>query len=282
MNISENLKKASEILQKSGVTEARRDANTLLGFALRKDRAFLIAHDDYQLNEAEQNLFDKIIERRTKREPLQHIIGKQEFFGLEFEVNKNVLIPRPETELIVENAIEILKETENTRFCEVGVGSGCISISILHNLEKASAIGLDISEKALIVAGRNAEKHQVSERSDLRISDVFKVLNDEKFDLIVSNPPYISSGEIEDLQTEVKDFEPLNALTDGADGFSIIREIIENAPRFLNSNGFLLMEIGFGQAEKVKAMIEEKKWRNAEIIPDLQNIPRMLKAQLKK
>lgn len=277
MNISENLKKACEILQKSGIAEARRDANTLLGFALQKDRTFLIAHDDYRLTEAEQKLFDEIIERRAKREPLQHITGKQEFFGLEFEVDRDVLIPRPETELIVENAIEILRTKDDPRFCEVGVGSGCISISILRNLKNASAIGLDISEKALKVAGRNAGNHRVSERLDLLISDVFEALNDEKFDLIVSNPPYISSDEIEGLQTEVKDFEPFNALTDGADGFSIIRKIIEAAPRFLNSNGFLLMEIGFGQAEKVKEMIDRKIWRESGFLHDLQGIPRTLK-----
>ncbi|MCD9186676.1 MAG: peptide chain release factor N(5)-glutamine methyltransferase [Pyrinomonadaceae bacterium] len=277
MKVSENLKKASEILQESGVVDARRNANTLLGFLLRKDRAFLIAHDDYQLTEAEQKHFDEIIERRAKREPLQHITGKQEFFGLEFEVNRDVLIPRPETELIVENAIEILKAKENPRFCEVGVGSGCISVSILHTLENTSATGLDISEKALRTAKRNAEKHRVSERFDLQISDVFEVLKDQRFDLIVSNPPYISSDEIKDLQTEVKNFEPLNALTDGADGFSIIEKIIENAPRFLSSNGFLVMEIGFGQSERVGAMIDRKIWCEPEFLHDLQGIPRTLK-----
>jgi len=280
MNISENLKNASEILQKSEIPEARRDANVLLGFVLEKDRTFLIAHDDYELNDAEQKLFDKSIERRAKREPLQHITGKQEFFGLEFEVNRDVLIPRPETELIVENAIEILKDLENPRFCEVGVGSGCISVSILHELKNASVIGLDISEKALEVARRNAEKHQVLQRFEMRISDVFDNLTDEKFDIIVSNPPYISNREIESLQTEVKDFEPLNALTDGADGFSIIEKIIENAPQFLLSQGFLLIEIGFGQAEKVEAMIDRKIWCEIGFFHDLQNIPRTLKIRL--
>lgn len=280
MNISENLNKATEILLKSGIDEPRREANTLLGFALKKDRTFLIAHNDYELDDAEQKHFDETIERRAKREPLQHITGKQEFFGLEFEVNRDVLIPRPETELIVENAIEILKDLENPRFCEVGVGSGCISISILHELENASAIGLDISEKALKVAKRNAEKHQVSERFEMRISDVFDNLTDEKFEIIVSNPPYISNREIESLQTEVKDFEPLNALTDGADGFSIIEKIIENAPQFLVSKGFLLMEIGFGQAAKVEAMIDRKIWCEIGFLHDLQNIPRTLKIRL--
>lgn len=280
MNISDHLKKAAEILQKSGIAEARRDANSLLGFALQKNRTFLIAHDDYELTEAEQKHFDEAIERRAKREPLQHITGKQEFFGLEFEVNHDVLIPRPETELIVENAIEILTANENPCFCEIGAGSGCISISILHELEKTSAIGLDISENALKTAKRNAEKHRVAERLDLRISDVFSILTDEKFDLIVSNPPYISSDEIKNLQAEVKDFEPLNALTDGADGFSIIEKIIENAPQFLKSNGSVLMEIGFGQAEKVEAMIDHEIWCEIEFLHDLQDIPRTLKIRL--
>lgn len=279
MNISENLKNASEILQKSAIIEARRDANTLLTFVLEKDRTFLIAHSEYELTETEQMRFDKAIERRAKREPLQHITGKQEFFGLEFEVNRDVLIPRPETELIVENALEILKDLENPHFCEIGVGSGCISISILHENKNASAIGLDISVKALKVAKRNAEKHRVSERFDLQISDVFEVLRDEKFDIIVSNPPYISSDEIQTLETEVKDFEPINALTDGKDGFSIIEKIIQDAPKFLKPKGFLLMEIGFGQAEEVLKMIGEEIWSEIEIVADLQNIPRMLKTR---
>lgn len=279
MNISENLRTATEILKKSGVAEPRREANSLLGFALEKDRAFLIAHSDYNLSEAHQTHFENLLKRRASREPLQHITGKQEFFGLEFEVNRDVLIPRPETELIVENAIEILQKKENPRFCEIGVGSGCISIAILHNVENALAIGLDVSEKALRVARRNAEKHSVSDRLDLKISDVFGVLRDEKFDLIVSNPPYIPQSDIENLQAEVRDFEPLNALTDGADGISVIRKIINTAPRFLLLDGFLLLEIGFGQAACVFEMLDRKIWREAEILPDLQNIQRMLKAQ---
>lgn len=280
MNISDNLNKATEILLKSGIDEPRREANTLLGFALKKDRTFLIAHNDYELNNAEQKYFDEIIERRAMREPLQHITGKQEFFGLEFEVNRDVLIPRPETELIVENAIEILKDLQNPRFCEVGVGSGCISISILHELKNASAIGLDISENALKVAKRNAEKHRVSERCNLQISDVFAVLSDEKFDLIVSNPPYISSDEIAALQTEVKDFEPLNALTDGANGYSIIEKIILDAPKFIKPNGFLIMEIGFNQAETVEKFYDLRIWKSVFFINDLQGIPRTSIAQL--
>ncbi len=274
------LKKATEILQSSGIAEPRKEANSLLAFALNKNQTFLIAHSDYELTLQEKTHFEQLLDRRVNREPFQHITGIQEFYGLDFEVNKDVLIPRPETELIVENGIEILQNHESTRFCEIGLGSGCISISILHNVENATAIGLDISSKALAVAKRNAEKHSVLERLKMFESDVFSVLADQKFDLIVSNPPYISKDEIPNLQAEVKDFEPINALTDGEDGFSIIEKIIIDSPKYLIGNGFLLMEIGFRQAENVRKMFLGDIWESVEIVPDLQGIPRMVKAKL--
>ena len=279
--ISENLQKATEILRQNEIAEPRQEANSLLAFALQKDKTFLIAHPEYELSDAEENCFQQILKRRANREPFQHITGKQEFYGLDFEVNSDVLIPRPETELIVENALEILRNLENSRFLEIGIGSGCISISILHNLPKATATGVDISEKALQIAKRNAETHNVTSRFQLKLSDVFSALNDEEFDIIVSNPPYIPSEDITNLQTEVRDFEPLNALTDGKDGLSIIENIIVNSPKFLRPKGFLLMEIGFGQAEPVNEMFSADIWQSIEILPDLQGIPRMVRAQLK-
>jgi release factor glutamine methyltransferase len=278
-HISDKLKASTQILQASEITEARRDAKLLLAFALGKDQTFLIAHDDYVLSETEENRFDEFIRRRVRREPLQHITNNQEFFGLDFYVDKNVLIPRPETEMIVENALEILPE--NAIFCEVGVGSGCISVSILHELKTVSATGLDISENALKIAKRNAETHQVSGRFTLKQSDVFSSLDNEKFDLICSNPPYISVDEIPNLQAEVGQFEPLNALTDGDNGLTIIRNIIENSPKFLKPNGFLLIEIGFGQAEHIGEVVSSEIWRSFEILPDLQGILRMIRLQLR-
>lgn len=280
-DISTILKKATDILQKSGIAEPRKEANSLLTFALQKEKTFIIAHSDYELTEEEESYFLKLINRRAEREPFQHITGKQEFYGLDFEVNKDVLIPRPETELIVENGIEVLQNLESPSFCEVGLGSGCISISILHNVKNATAIGLDISTKALAVAKRNAEKHSVLARLKLNESDVFSNLTNQKFDLIVSNPPYISSEEIPNLQVEVRDFEPINALTDNQDGFSIIEKIIIDSPTYLIQNGFLLMEIGFGQSENVRKMLSDEIWESVEILPDLQGIPRMVKAKVK-
>ncbi|HVE55399.1 MAG TPA: peptide chain release factor N(5)-glutamine methyltransferase [Pyrinomonadaceae bacterium] len=277
--ITETLKKATEILQSSGIAEPRREANSLLAFAIAKSKTFLIAHSEYELTAEEEINFQTALQRRARREPLQYITGRQEFYGLDFIVTPDVLIPRPETEMIVENSLEILKPRENSRFCEIGVGSGCISVAILHNVSTSSAVGLEVSEKALKIAKLNAQKHQVSARLDLKISDVFSRLTGEKFDLIVSNPPYIPRRDIENLQAEVRDFEPLNALTDGGEGLSIVEKIITDAPKFLKPRGFLLIEIGFGQAEDVKQMFDAKIWQSVEILPDLQGIPRMVKAR---
>jgi release factor glutamine methyltransferase len=277
-DISEILKQATEILQKSEIAEPRREANSLLAFALEKDKTFLIAHPEYVLSNEEETRFRKFLRRRAEREPFQYITGQKEFYGLDFEVTPDVLIPRPETESIVENAVEILRGIENPRFCEIGAGSGCISVSILHETPMARAVALDVSEKALQIARRNAEKHKVDERLELKISDVFDVLSDERFDLIVSNPPYIPIEDFAALQPEVRDFEPRFALTDDSDGLSIIEKIIINAPEFLNSNGFLLLEIGFNQAAEVREMFSPAVWREVEILPDLQGIPRTVRA----
>lgn len=280
-NIDEQLKTAAKLLQESGIGAPRREAVSLLAFALQKNKTFLIAHPEYELTREEKTRFLELLRRRASREPFQYITGKQEFYGLDFVVTRDVLIPRPETELVVENAIEILRDEENPSFCEVGAGSGCISISILHEVKTATATGLDVSEKALEIARLNAENNRVSNRLKLEISNVFFALETEIFDLIVSNPPYISSEDIENLQAEVRDFEPLTALTDGANGLSIIEKIIAASPQFLKSGGFLLMEIGYDQSGEVRKMFSTETWHSLEILPDLQGIPRMVKARLK-
>ena len=279
MDISEALESAAKTLQTSGVAEAVREAKSLLAFALNSNQTFLIAHAEYELSVEEEKRFRDFITRRARREPFQYIVGKQEFYNLDFAVTPDVLIPRPETELIVAAAIEITKG--NARFCEVGIGSGCISVSILHAVKTASAIGLDISEEALKVARENAETHLVAKRLELKSSDVFENLPAEKFDFIVSNPPYIPGEDVKNLQAEVRDYEPPAALTDGKDGLSIVRKIIADAPHFLKAGGFLLMEIGINQETKVREMFDEKNWREIKILPDLQNIPRTIKGRIR-
>ncbi len=278
--IREILYPAAELLKRNEVDEPRREASSLLAFALGKNRTFLLTHDDYELSADEESAFQALLQRRAEREPFQYITGKQEFYGLDVMVAPGVLIPRPETEMIVENAIGILNGLENPRFCEVGIGSGCISVSILFNVAKTSAIGLDVSERALEISEINAETHKVSARLELKKSDVFAALSGEKFDLIVSNPPYIPRADIAGLQVEVRDFEPLNALTDDGDGLSIIEKIVRAAPQYLNDGGFLLLEIGFGQAEAVENLFAARVWQAVEILPDFQGIPRTVRAQV--
>ncbi len=235
-SIAEKIEDATRVLQENGIAEPRREVNSLLSFTLQKDKTFLIAHPEYELSAEEEKQFQGFLQRRANREPFQYITGRQEFYGLDFEDTKDVLIPRPETELIVENAIKLLPK--NGKFCEIGIGSGCISVSILHEIETASAIGLDISENALRIAEKNAKRYKVLGRLKLKKSDVFEVLKNEKFDLIVSNPPYIPNEDMKTLQAEVRDFEPISALTDGTDGLSIIKEIVVKSPQFLKENGF--------------------------------------------
>ncbi len=281
MKISEILKSAAPVLQSGGVDQANREAKSLLAFVLSVNQTFLIAHSEYELSVEEEKRFRELVRRRARREPFQYIVGRQEFYGLDFAVTKDVLIPRPETEMLVETAIEYLQKKDNPIFCEVGIGSGCIAVSVLHSVTAASAIGLDISAEALQIAARNAKTHRISERLDLKISDVFSNLENDFFDLIVTNPPYIPNADIENLQPEVRDFEPLTALTDGGSGLFIIGKIIQDAPHFLKPNGCLLMEIGINQADEVAKMFDKKLWLQVEILPDLQNIPRMVKAFIK-
>jgi release factor glutamine methyltransferase len=280
-SIGEILRNATGTLTESGVADPPREASSLLSFALNKGRTFLIAHPEYELNSDEETAFSEYLARRAAREPLQYIRGTQEFYGLEFEVSPAVLIPRPETEHLVETAIPLLRGIPEPVFCDVGTGSGCIPMSILHEVKNASGIALDISPAALAVARRNAEKLGVSERLTFEESDVFSCLTGEKFDLIVSNPPYVPKSEYDQLQAEVHDFEPAGALTDGEDGLSIIRQIVSESPKYLKSGGSLLMEIGFGQAGNVKKTFDRAAWRDVEILPDLQSIPRIVKARIK-
>lgn len=281
MTIAEALKNAYELLSEKGIAEPRREASSLMAFTLGKDVSFLIAHPEYKLGSSEQEKFEVSLNRRANHEPFQYITGKQEFYGLDFEVTPDVLIPRPETELIVENALKILSDIESPNICEVGIGSGCILVSTLKNSPTASGIGSDISDKALKVAESNAIKHEVINRLDLRISNVFEGLNSQKFDLIISNPPYVPAKDIETLQAEVRYFEPKIALTDGSTGLTIIQKLVDESPKYISPGGYLLMEIGFNQSARVETMFSHDIWQAVEFIDDLQGIPRMLKAKLK-
>jgi release factor glutamine methyltransferase len=285
LSVAEAMREAAEGLRRSGVAEARRESASLLAYTIARSQTFLLTHPEHLLEEQDVRRFRLLVERRAAGEPLQYITGRQEFFGLEFEVTPDVLIPRPETELLVEKALELLDRAEESgggpRLCDVGTGSGCISVTLLHERKGARAVGLDISAAALSVAARNAGRHGVRERLSLLASDCFAALDAGRscFTMIVSNPPYVDESAMAGLQREVRSFEPRAALTPGPDGLRIIRHLLESAPPFLVTGGHLLLEIGFDQHEAVRELIDRRAWRLLDIHRDLQGIPRTVVVQ---
>lgn len=271
---------AAARLRESGITEARREAGSLLAHILGCDRTFLITHADKSLTSNQLTAFYEMVARRARRVPLQYITGHQEFYGLEFEVTPAVLIPRPETELVVDVALEQLKNVAVPCVCDVGTGSGCISIALLHLRPDARAVASDISPQALAVAKLNAAHHKVANRFQLIAADGLTAFrgNDHhhhhRFAVIVSNPPYIPLADVAELQPEVRDYEPRAALTPGADGLQLVRRLLESAAELLIANGCLIFEIGFDQATNVREMIDGRVWTLLDIHRDLQGIPR--------
>lgn len=278
VSIAEATLEATRELRRAGVPESRREAAQLLAHSLGRDRTFLITHAEEEVSEEVLAHFRSLVERRGRGEPLQYITGHTEFFKLDFEVNRDVLIPRPETELLVETALELARGSDAPLVCDVGTGSGCIIISILHERMEAEGVGLDISEAALAVARRNAGRHAVEERLSLMLSDCFEALDESQppFDMIVSNPPYVAEDALEGLQREVRDFEPRVALSPGGDGLKIISRLLGEAPALLKTGGHLILEIGFDQHERVRNLIDPQTWELLDIHPDLQGIPRIV------
>lgn len=278
-SIADSLRDASQALQAGGVPEARREAGSLLSFVIGRDRTFLISHAEDPLDDTALDRFREAVARRAAGEPLQYITGAQDFYSREFRVTTAVLIPRPETELLVEAALQVIADLREPFICDVGTGSGCIAVTLLCERRDARAVAVDVSEAALSVAAQNASRHGVEQRLELKISDCFDSLAPTTFDLIVSNPPYVSADALPGLQREVRDHEPLVALSPGVDGLSIIRRLIEDGPAFLKPNGHLIMEIGFDQGETVQQLIDPDVWSVVEIRSDLQCIPRIVVLQ---
>lgn len=283
-SIAEVLKKASAVLDSAGVPEPRREAGSLLSFVLAKDRTFLISHAEDQVSDDSFERFREFVERRAAGEPLQYITGVQDFFGREFRVTSNVLIPRPETELLVEAALEIGGGANAAPLiCDVGTGSGCIAVTLLCEVPGSRVIAVDKSAAALEIARLNSQKHSVADRAVFLVSDCFDALDsgEYQFDLVVSNPPYVAGAVVAGLQREVRDHEPLMALSPGPDGLSVIRRLLKEAPAFLKPKGHMLMEIGFDQGEAVRSLVDDDVWSLLDILPDLQYIPRIVVLQRK-
>jgi len=279
ISIADALKEATAALDRAGVAEARREASSLLSHILERDRTFLISHAEDQLDGAQWQHFEQAVVRRAAGEPAQYITGTQDFFGRAFHVTPDVLIPRPETELLVETALQVMNE--NAVICDVGTGSGCIAITLLCERTDARALAVDVSEAALEVARENARRHSVKDRIDLQVSDLFAGLDAsaQQFHLIISNPPYVAANMLPSLQREVRNHEPRVALSPGEDGLTIIRRLLNEAPEFLQNNGHLIMEIGFDQGEAVQRLVDQNIWTIRDILPDLQCIPRIVVLQ---
>ena len=281
VTIAEAINKAAAQLSGRGVPNARLDAELLLRHALGKDRAWLLAHIQDSLDDISGRLFEGFVNRRATREPAQHIIGVQEFWGLEFVVTRVALIPRPETELVVESALKEARGIASPVIIDLCTGSGCIAISLAKEIEGARLFAIDKSDKALAIAHENARRHGVSDRIRFFEGDLLGPLDEldlrGKADVITANPPYIKSSELHTLQAEVRDFEPEMALIAGPEGTEIAQRIIDTAHQFLKKGGSLIMEMGMGQAETLRRMVKDTgKYSTIEILKDLAGIERVL------
>jgi release factor glutamine methyltransferase len=276
VSIARAITEAAANLDDQGISQPRLEASLLIAHTLQCNRTFVIGHRDRELSNEELQAFHGVVHRRAGGEPLQYITGHQEFFKLDFGVTPDVLIPRPETELIVEAVLGLFPRTAKFTFADVGTGSGCIAISILHERLTAHATALDKSMAALAVAQRNASRHQVIDRLRFIESDLFSAMpQQETFDLIVSNPPYVRDGELNALQREVQR-EPRTALAGGEDGLDVIRRLLAEAPERLHARGYLIFEFGINQDEAIAELVAGNTWELIEMQRDLQQIPRTI------
>ena len=277
----------TEKLEKAGIREAKLDAWYLLEYKTGISRAVFFADPDREVEEEKAESYQKDICTRARRIPLQHITGEQEFMGLNFKVNENVLVPRQDTETLVEKALEILENQEKPRILDMCTGSGCILLSLLAMKEGASGTGADISPLALKVAKQNAKGLNVADRAEFVESDLFlspffaettgKAL--PVYDILISNPPYIRSAVIEDLMEEVKGHDPRIALDGHEDGLYFYRRIVSEGSAYVKENGWMLFEIGYDQGEDVSKLLEKAGFRQVQVIQDLAGLDRVVIGQ---
>ncbi|MDE5932074.1 MAG: peptide chain release factor N(5)-glutamine methyltransferase [Lachnospiraceae bacterium] len=271
-----------EELRQAQIAEADLNARLLLEYVCGTDRNTLLAHGEREISAQENESYVNLISERKKHIPLQYLTGVQEFMGLEFYVNQNVLIPRQDTEILVEEVMRHLHD--GMRVLDMCTGSGCILLSLLYYSNDCTGLGVDISAAALETAGRNAEKMNAKKaaeegkmlHAEFVQSDLFEKLDLEAFDIIVSNPPYIKSGVIDTLMQEVKDYEPLLALDGKADGLYFYREILKQAENYLTRGGVLFFEIGYDQGQAVWEMMRAAGFAEVEVIRDFAGLDRVV------
>lgn len=269
-----------QFLRDKGLESPRLEAEILLAHVLGCKRIDLYVRSEDVPTDAQRAAFKDLIKRRVEGCPVAYLVGRREFFQLDFEVSPAVLIPRPETEFLVMEALRLLKTANAPRVLDIGTGSGCIALSIAHRHQSAQVTAVDVSSDALAIAERNAKKHGLADRVRFLKSDLFDALAGEKFDLIASNPPYIAASEFAGLARDVRDFEPRLALDGGADGLAVYRRLIAQAPAYLGAGGYLLLEIGATQEEPVRQLLDATgSFSEVAVHSDGQKLPRVVQAR---
>ena len=268
MNIENAIKYAYQELGKNKISSALLDSELLLSKVIKKDRKFILLNFDKELSQSEQVVFKDLILKRSKGKPLAYLTGSKSFWKYDFKINEKVLIPRPDSELIIEQVLRIYKSNNNLNFLEVGIGSGCISLSILKEKKFFLATGVDLSRDCIKICRYNANKLGVGNRIKLLKTDVDNLIF-RKYDLIISNPPYIKKLDLRKLDKEVKDFEPKLALDGGIEGLSVIRKVIMKSSKLIRTHGKLILEIGHDQRERVKKMLNENNFYVNRVLKDL-------------
>ena len=278
LTVLECINKSADYLAAKGVESARTNAELLLGHLLKCNRLDLYLKFDQPLSENEIELYREFLKRRGMFEPLQYIIGSVEFYGLKIKVTPSVLIPRPETELLVETVINSVDKEDELNILDIGCGSGNISVALAANFPNSIVTGIDISADAIKIAKENAGLHNLSSRINFSLKDILKDVSfdSKKFDIIVSNPPYVSEMDFEKVQPEIKNYEPDVAVTDHSDGFVFFRKISRISDKILRQQGMLFFEVAVNQSDHVKKILLNNGFENINIVKDYQNIERII------
>ena len=282
MQLKQAVDSAYRLLVENDVPSPRLNAELLLMFVLGRERAFLYAHPERELTADEQSQYDDVIHERARGCPTQYITGHQEFWGLDLLVSPAVLIPRPETEHVIETVLELVKERKfdgegRLRLLDVGTGSGCIALALASELPLAEIHGCDISDDALEIARINAARLALGGKVLFRKSDLLSVYAGEKFDFVISNPPYVGEADADKVQRQVREFEPRIAVFSGHEGLDIYRRLIPQAQAALRPGGWFVAEIGFSEEARIRELI--MGWAEIQVTPDLQGIPRVIAAR---
>ena len=280
MQLKQALASAVDRLESADVGSPRMNAEVLLMFVLGVNRAYLYAHPERELTSEEQSRYDEVLAQRATGMPSQYITGHQEFWGLDFIVSPAVLIPRPDTEHLVETVLELAREVPRPKIVDVGTGSGCIALSLAHELKNAEVYAVDASGEALDIPRANAVRLQLDRRVRFMQSNILEALvNANWLDFVVSNPPYVGFEEADKVQKSVRDFEPRMAVFAGEQGLDVIAPLVAQAHPALKPGGWLAVEIGYSMRDAVLNLLNPTMWEDIRVVPDLQGIPRVVAAR---